>query len=322
MAKRLLFFLLFSVIILAVVNLTVGVREKSAEGRYPATGDLIELDSVKIHVEQFGEGPDLVLIHGASGNMRDFTFSLVDKLKDRYRVTVVDRPGLGWSGRPDGYGGAWNPVGESPQLQALLLKQATDQLGVTNPLVLGHSFGGAVAMAWALEHDDTAGLIMVSGLSHMWEGAVNWQHRWNSHPVGSALFSPLLGAFVPTSYVESVVAGIFEPAPAPDGYLDHMGPGLTLRRETLRANAKQVKDVRTYLVDMVEQYPNLTLPIEVLHGDADTIVGLETHSIPLTNRVDSATLTVLVGAGHMPQHTHEADIIAAIDRAAERAGLR
>lgn len=322
MAKRLLFLILFTAILFAVVNLSVGIREKSAQGRYPATGQIIELDGVKIHAEQFGEGPDLVLIHGASGNMREFTFSMVEKLKDRYRVTVLDRPGLGWSSQPEGFGGAWNSQGEGPRLQALLLKQATDTLGVTNPLVLGHSFGGSVAMAWALEHPDTAGLIIVSGLTHMWEGELDWQYRVNSNPAGSALFVPLLSAFVPRSYVEKVVDSIFAPNAAPDGYIDHIGASLTLRRKSLRANSKQVASVRGHLPDMVDEYPALTLPIEVLHGDADTIVLLETHSVPLSERVDSAVLTVLPGAGHMPHHTHEADVIDAIDRAAARAGLR
>ncbi len=320
--RRLFLLLLFTVIAVAIINLTVGVREKQAENAYPATGTIIELDGVKIHAEQFGDGPDLVLIHGASGNTREFTFSLVDKLSDRYRVTVVDRPGLGWSTQPEGFGGVWSSEGESPRLQALVLKQATDQLGVTNPLVLGHSMGGAVAMAWALEHDDTAGLIMVSAVSHVWEGQLDLLYRVNSNPFGSALFVPILSAFVRNTYVKEVVAGIFDPDVAPDGYLNHIGPGLTLRRKSMRANAKQVTSVRAHLATMVNEYPSLTLPIEVLHGDADTIVPLETHATPLSQRVESATLTVLPGAGHMPQHTHEADVIAAIDRAAARAGLR
>ena len=46
-----------------------------------------------------GAGPDLVLIHGSSGNTRDFTFGFVDTVKDRYRVIVFDRPGP-WLVRP------------------------------------------------------------------------------------------------------------------------------------------------------------------------------------------------------------------------------
>ena len=43
-----------------------------------------------VHVVVKGSGPDLVLIHGAGGNARDFTYQFVDLISDRYRVFVVD----------------------------------------------------------------------------------------------------------------------------------------------------------------------------------------------------------------------------------------
>ena len=44
-----------------------------------------------------GEGPDLVLIHGASGNLRDFTTSIASVMAKSYHATLFDRPGLGHS---------------------------------------------------------------------------------------------------------------------------------------------------------------------------------------------------------------------------------
>ena len=103
----------------------------------------IEVGKARVHAHVAGTGPDLVLIHGASGNVRDFTFALVGLLTARYRVIAFDRPGLGWS---DDLG----RDGLSPLVQADLLRAAAAQLGVRRPIVLGHSYGGAVAMAWAL----------------------------------------------------------------------------------------------------------------------------------------------------------------------------
>ena len=322
MARRLLFVILIALVGVATIQLLAGIREQRAETLYPAEGERITVEGARIHVRVMGEGPDLVLIHGASGNTRDFTFSLADALKDRYRVILVDRPGLGWSTRPPGYGGPLNRAGESPQLQARLLHAAVAQVGVSRPLVLGHSFGGAVAMAWALEFPDTAGLVMVAAVSHPWPGELNWQYPVNASPLGGALFVPLVTALAPRSYVESVVASIFHPQAMPEGYLSHVGTALTLRRKALRANARQVNGLRPHVVDMAPRYPSLTLPIEIVHGDADEIVPLSVHSEPLAERVESANLTVLEGEGHMPHHTAEAQVIAAIDRAASRAGLR
>lgn len=323
MAKFLLFSALIAAICFAVVHLGAGVREERARG-FEARGQLLDVDGVEIHAEVFGDegNPDLILIHGASGNTREFTFSMVEKLTDRYRVIAFDRPGLGWSHRPQGYGGAWNTAGESPQLQAQILKGAADMLGVQTPLVLGHSYGGSVAMSWAQQFEDTAGVIMVGAVSHPWPGELDWTYPVNASAVGGALFVPMITAFVPRSYAEQVVADIFAPQPVPDGYLEHVSTQLSLRRKSMRANARQVNSLRPHIVEMSETYPDLTLPIEIVHGDADTIVPLSIHSEPLAERVSSAVLTILPGIGHMPHHGAEADVIAAIDRAAARAGLR
>lgn len=322
MARYLLFLFLVTLVVVAAIQLSAGFREERAESTYPAEGEILEVDGVRIHAEVFGSGPDLVLIHGASGNTRDFTFSLVGALQDRYRVIVFDRPGLGWSRRPDGYGGMLNRAGESPRQQARLLREAALQLGVTDPLLLGHSYGGAVAMAWALDYPDTAGVVMVAAVSHPWPGELHWQYPVSASPAGGALFVPLVTAFTPRAIVETVMADLFEPQAVPAGYIDHVGVGLTLRRKSQRANARQVNALRPYVVDMAADYPALSLPIEIVHGEADTIVPLEVHSVPLAERVESARLTVLEGIGHMPHHVAQDEVIAAIDRAAERAGLR
>ena len=322
MAKFLFLFLLVAVVVVAAIQLAAGFREQRAEARYPADGEIFEVDGVRIHAEVFGEGPDLILIHGASGSTRDFTFSLVEALQDRYRVIVFDRPGLGWTGRPERFGGLWNVAGESPRLQAELLRKAADQIGVERPLVLGHSYGGAVTMAWALDDPDTAGVIMVAAVSHPWPGELHWQYPVNASLPGGLFFVPLLTAFTPQAYIDTVLESLFHPQAVPEGYVEHVGPGLTLRRDSQRANARQVNALRPYLVEMSAEYPDLTLPIEIVHGDADTTVPLDVHARPLSERVQSANLTVLDGIGHMPHHVAQDAVIAAIDRAAARAGLR
>jgi len=321
-AKRLLFLLLISLIGVAIVQLIGGMRERAALFKYPMTGDRYEVDGTRIHIDVRGEGPDVVLIHGASGNSRDLTFSLADKLAERYRVISIDRPGLGWSDQPAGYGQLWNTTGESPMLQAQIMRAAADQVGLSNPLVVGHSFGGAVAMAWAQSYEDTAGLVMLGAVSHPWPGELGWTYQVNGSLPGGAVFVPLITAFVPSSYVQNAVAEIFEPAAVPDGYDEYVGASLSLRRSVQRANARQVMSLRPHIVEMSQSYPDLTLPIEIIHGDADTIVPLSVHSEPLAERVESANLVVLEGVGHMPQHQDEAAVIDAIERAAARAGLR
>lgn len=304
------------------VRIVAASNERAAEAAYPPEGQFTEVGGVPLHYVQRGEGPDLVLLHGAGGSTRDFTFNFVDRLTDRYRVTVFDRPGLGYTGRPERYG-IWSRDAESPREQARFLQAAADGIGVTNPIVLGHSFGGAVAMAWALERpEDTAAVVMVSGVANEWEGGLGWFYNVNASPAGGALFVPAATAFVPQSYIDNTVEGIFRPQPAPEGYAEHIGPRMSARRETARANARQVHALKPHIIEMVPGYGDLDMPIEIIHGDADDIVPLDVHAIPLSGQAPGAALTVLDGVGHMPQHTNSADVEAAIDRAAARAGLR
>ncbi len=322
--RRVMLFLLIVILGgIAATQWRAGVREAAAERDNPPAGEIIMIDGVPVHYKVMGEGPDLVLIHGASGNLNDFTMGFTDLLTDRYRVILFDRPGLGWTGRLPGYEGAWNNAEETPMEQAAVLQRAADAIGVENPIVLGHSFGGIVALAWGLSRpSDTAALVLVSAVSEPWPGELGWTYTVNGSTLGGALFVPLITAFVPQGYIADSIESIFAPQTAPDGYADHIGVGLTLRRESTRANAQQVNALRPHVVEMRKSYDTLTLPIEAVHGDADTIVPLEVHARVLMDDVPNGNLTVLPGQGHMPQHTAAQSVRDAIDAAASRAGLR
>ncbi|MEM1076593.1 MAG: alpha/beta hydrolase [Pseudomonadota bacterium] len=318
--------LTFAVLVFAGVLLVqwrAAAREKAAEIAYPPSGEFIDVAGTQIHAKVTGQGPDLVLIHGASGSLRDFTFSIVDQLSQSYRVVAVDRPGLGWSQRPQGYGGVWNTAAEAPALQAQILRQSTDTLGVKNPIVIGHSYGGAVALAWALEYpDDTAALVLLGAASNPWEGPLDPLYQIMSKVWGGAIVVPLVTAFASHNYVDTTVAKIFTPQTPPDGFIDHFGPGMTLRRDTLRANAQQVDALKPHVRELAKDYPSIKLPVEILHGTEDDIVPIDVHSIPLSSQIPGAVLTLMDGVGHMPHHVDPDTVVAAVDRAATRAGLR
>ena len=300
-------------------------RVVAAERDFPPEGQFIDLDGRQVHAVVRGEGPDLVLLHGAGGNTREWTFEFMDRLTDRYRVIVFDRPGLGFTDRvSDDFEGAFNSDAESPAQQADMLKAAADILGAENPIVLGHSYGGSVALAWALNHPDAvAGVVNLAGPSHPWPGELGAYYTVNGSSVGGAIVPPFIAAFASDTRIEDAVKGIFTPQAVPDGYIDHIGAPLTIRPANFRANARQVASLRPHIVEMAPRYASeLTVPLEILHGDLDMTVPLDIHSIPLKAAVPSATLTVLEGVGHMPHHAEPQLVVDAIDRIAVSAGLR
>nr|WP_157132269.1 alpha/beta hydrolase [Roseobacter sp. AzwK-3b] len=314
-AKIVLAALVALVVLWAYAQHRARQHEARAEAAFPPQGRILDVNGHRVHALTMGTGPDVVLIHGASGNLRDMTFSLAPRLAARYRVTVFDRPGLGYTDRI-------NRTGATIRQQAELLSEAARQLGIERPVVLGHSYGGAVALAWAVHRPDhIAALVPLAAPAKPWESDLSLYYKTLSHPVLGPLVIPLLTAFVRDARVERAVSAIFEPNAVPPGYIDHVGAPLTLRRDSLRANALQRANLLSEITVLQDAIARLTLPIEVVHGTEDTTVGLRIHAEPLADELPSATLTRLPDIAHMPHHAAEDAVIAAISRAAVRAGL-
>jgi pimeloyl-ACP methyl ester carboxylesterase len=313
-----LFLILLAVLVLVIASTLwrVGQNAKRAADQFPPQGAFVEVDGHPVHYVEMGQGPALVLIHGASGNTRDFTFGLAEKLATSYRVIIFDRPGLGYTPQLAAYG-------VSITDQANLLASAAVLLGAEKPIVAGQSFGGSITLAWAVTRpDNIAAAVSISGASHPWEGTLDTLTANLAHPVVGPVLSRLASAWVSRAYVADSMRGTFNPQDPIDGYAEHIGIPLILRPASLMANARQRDTLKEDLRAISSKYSALTLPLEIVHGDADPIVPLHVHSTRLLQEVEGANLVTLAGIGHMPQHLNHSDVIAAIDRAAARAGLR
>ncbi len=290
-------------------------REARAAKLTPPGGQDVDVAGRRVHVEVLGAaGPDLVLIHGSNGNLRDFTHRLAPELARRYRVFAVDRPGFGWSDPLPGDGTLVD--------QAVSIQQAVAQLGAARPLVLGHSYGGAVALAWGATRGQTlAGIVHLSGVAYPWSTGLGLYYSVLSHPLGRAFVIPLLTAFTPTPVIRSAIGQAHQPQAAPDGFTAHFGTDLTLRRRQMRVNARQRRALLAEIEELSPKWPNIPVPIEVVHGDADEIVSQAIHAERLAAEHPDTRLTILPGIGHAPHHTAIPEVIAAIDRLAIRANV-
>jgi pimeloyl-ACP methyl ester carboxylesterase len=307
---------LLSVALIVLVQVRATQREARAQVMFPPEGQIIDVGGIKVHAVVMGQGPDLVLLHGASGNTRDMTFSLAPRLAENFRVIVFDRPGLGYTDRVDANG-------STLAQQATLLMQAARQLGANRPIVVGHSYGGAVALAWAAHYpEQVAALVLVAAASNPWTTPLDPFYRVTSSWWGKAFVVPMITAFAPQSRIEDAIVSVFPPQDTPDGYARYVGAPLTLRRNSLRANANQRANLLSEILLQVSEYHRITAPTEIVHGTADTIVWLSIHSEKLVDQIPEAVLTRLPGIGHMPHLVAQDDVIAAIERAATRAGLR
>ena len=317
---RLAAFLLIALLV-ACAGGVKGVNMQSDSAAFsqtPPSGQFITVDGTKVHYQIEGSGPDLILIHGAGGSLRDFTFHITDQLTDDFRVILFDRPGHGYTDRIADRRG----LGESPQEQAALLSRAARELGVNDAVVLGHSYGGAVALAWTLDHpEDLRALVTVAGVSNEWEGGLGAWYSVTNSWLGRNLLIPVISAAASRERLEGTTRAIFEPDPVPQGYLDHMGAELSKSATVLRSTTQQVNGLKPHIIEMEPRYPGISVPVEIVHGDKDTSVPLAIHGQVLSDQIDGANLTVLPGIGHMPHHADPAAVLGAIRRAADRAGL-
>lgn len=102
-----------------------------------------KINDIKINYQQFGTGKDLVFLHGWGQNV-EMMLPLANRFKDKYRITILDFPGFGHSEEPTT---AYTIYDYSNLLEILLTS-----LGVKNPTLIGHSFGGRVAICYSAKY--------------------------------------------------------------------------------------------------------------------------------------------------------------------------
>lgn len=295
-------------LVLTACGPLANARADRIEARHPPDGRMIRVGDAVIHAQVEGHGPDLVLLHGAGGSAADMA-ELSHRLADRYRVIRFDRPGAGWS---------WDlgDIGLSPLVQADYLQAAAARMGVRDPIVLGQSYGGAVAMAWALERPDTRAVVLVSGAVMPWTGGRDGIYGLAATPLAEVTVQPL-ASLMPDWGLQTILRSLFRPDPVPEGYARDTGAEMALRPNALRDNLRQMRALKRHLYLMAAHYPELTLPIEVVHSPDDPIVGFKIHAVPL-QALGNVHVTPVPGHGHMLHHTAPDAVIAAIDRAAAR----
>lgn len=287
-----------------------GLSETEVIRRWPPLGKMLEVDGLPVHVWDEGAGQPVVLIHGASGNLRDWTFALAPMLSRSYRVLAFDRPGFGYSARLPSRG--WDPRRQAAHL-ALATRQLTDQ----PPIVVGHSWGGAVAMGWGVnEPEAVRGIVSLAGATMPWGGSLSFFYTLAASDVTGGAVSSIVNAVISERRIASFLTSTFAPQSVPDGYPDYIGGLLATRPATIRYNARDLMNLDSMLQDQSARYGEIRTPVEILHGTADDTVHPQLHAEGMHARLPNARLTLLDGVGHMPHHARPEALSAAIARLA------
>lgn len=251
--------------------------------------------------------PPVVVLHGQPGTADDWQW-VTPRLEDRYTVVAPDRPGYGRTGGP-----AAGFAGNADATAALL-----DRLGLERAVIVGHSWAGGAAIAFAVRHPARiAGLVLVSSVAP-------------GEPVGLSdrlLAAPLLGEAIAVTTMGGLglvlgnrrvqaAAGRRLEGRARDGLV-----ALTrLTRPGSRVWRSFVAEQRFLVAELDGLAPELggiTTPTAVVHGAGDRLVSPDVGRA-LAGAIPGAAFHLVDGVGHLVPHDRPQAVVDAVDEVAGR----
>ncbi len=279
-------------------------------GRLPGeperTGRMVPVGDAQVRVLETNParpGPPVVLIHGLPGTAQDFE-KVTPLLRDR-RTIAYDRPGFGFSS------GGYHAFDE----QLTTLHALLGRLGATRPVLVGHSYGGTVALAYAARYpDDVRGLVLVDAAAagqdtSAVEGAQARMIQFLSWPVVEPLADVTFSQLLRTVSAKQGDAAAFDPGEVDEAHEEHL-LSLNMQQDDLDAFAGEVLESEDVVADLDRRLETIETPAVVIQGDGDKLVEPE-RGRAIAAALPNARL-VMVSGGHMPPYVHPARVAAAV----------
>jgi pimeloyl-[acyl-carrier protein] methyl ester esterase len=249
---------------------------------------------VSLYVEQRGNGPDLVMLHGWGLHGGLFA-SIADRLVEQYRLHLVDLPGHGRSSMPE---------------DDYTLENLATQIAAavpTDAVWLGWSLGGRIALTAAASVNRVSKLILV-GANPCFVQQVDWPHAMPEAELAQFAnslrddYRATLQRFVALQSRGSE-RGRDELRRLRETLFDHGEPD----KSALAAGLQLLGDA-----DLRSLLSTIQQPTLILHGERDTLAPLAAAEYTAT-QIPNAKLVTINGAGHAPFISHPEEFIAAIE---------
>jgi len=278
---------------LAVFNL---VLARLIEKWIPPIGQFVDVEGVRLHYVDTGdkpgqEGPPLLFVHGWLGQLNHFSFALATFFPER-RVVLVDRPGCGYS-----------QVARAPTIaeNAAIMAAFMNRIGLEKPLVVGHSLGGAIALALALDHGaKIAGLALIAPFTQFLSASAFYKMMAEQGRVSRWISAWLLGPILSVLRAASPVHPGFAPEPVPKNFWKGAGGALPLRPNCLLLGALEVPGQQRELDAMAARYGSISSPVSILFGVGDRLLDPKTQGEAFCAVAQTAELKVIEGGHGLP----------------------
>ncbi|MBV7409995.1 alpha/beta fold hydrolase [Maritimibacter sp. DP1N21-5] len=288
------------------------IMAQQVEAAVPPQGQYVQISTGRLHFTDIGTGRPVLLIHGLGGQLRTMTLALTSALGRQFRVIAVDRPGMGYSDRPE-------EMSATIEAQAGYMEEVIDRLNLQKPIVVGHSLGGAIAAQLALRAPEkVAGLALIAPL-------LRASSKSSTAFAALGVKNPRLRRFLArTLAVPAMVKNqdvtrteIFGPDPVPTNYTRDGGGLLSLRPKSFLNTSRDYCAVGETIHAQAERYDELKMPVRILYGTEDRILDHVEQGIDMAARYPHMHLELIEGAGHMLVTNHVDAVVRTVEAVAE-----
>lgn len=295
---------------LVPVNTTgIYTKEQAAENLWGGKSNFVELAGHEVHYVTAGN-PEaerlIVLLHGFGASSFSYK-NVLEPLGELGYVIAYDRAAFGFTERPTSW--ETNPYGIDGQLQ--VLDQVIEKFGSDKEVfVLGHSAGGNIAAAYAVENQQKlAGVVLFAPAVLTTGGAPSFLNFLFEIPQFNHL-GPLLVSTIATSGLDILYQSYYNQ----DQITEETLAGYTAPLKVAgweKAFWEFNKAPRQSGVGA--RLEELKIPTLVITGDTDTIVPTS-DSVLVSQRIASSELVIISQTGHLPNEEKPADFASAVVR--------
>jgi len=280
---------------------TVHWEQAAGDMHHAGNSGFAEVDGLRVHYQEFGEenSPVMLLIHGYSASTFTWKTAAPMLAEEGFRVIAMDMIGFGFSSKP-----SWFDYTISSQ--ARVIERFMDRLGIGSALVVGSSYGGAVAATLTLDYPErVTRLVLVDAVSN--DDPLN---QPIVHLIKTPFIGELLGAFLVDSkafvrhrmraslapanhhlVTEIRVNGIHRPLHAADGH------------------NSMLHSIRNWQAQRIEHDAHLiSQPTLLIWGEEDIVVPPH-NGRTLHRLIPDSRLVMFKNCGHVPQEECSEDFV-------------